>query len=266
MSEGWKYYNHALIPECAPHEKVDIESLNNGAIWEKMGCALFARWISDFDCGYETQWWYTILDHPFDIDKIKAKHRYYIKQGLKNFKVVPIDFKKYTERILKILNTVRTEEYRLPTVNGISEPKGNELYLGAFESDTEELVGYAILTEHPEYVEFTSLKVLPEYEKHSINAAIIYSIIERYNDRLGEMYISNGSRTINHSTAFNDYLIRMFEFRKAYCKLHIRYRWWVRPAVKILYPARGWIESKKDKNHVLQLISGVLKMEEIVRS
>ena len=33
--EGWKYYNHALIPTCAPHETPNLEALQNPAIWSK---------------------------------------------------------------------------------------------------------------------------------------------------------------------------------------------------------------------------------------
>ena len=34
MSLGWKYYNHAMIPDCAPHENADMEPLKNGEIWK----------------------------------------------------------------------------------------------------------------------------------------------------------------------------------------------------------------------------------------
>jgi hypothetical protein len=34
--KGWKYYNHAAIPTCAPHEIVDIGPIKDNTIW-KMG-------------------------------------------------------------------------------------------------------------------------------------------------------------------------------------------------------------------------------------
>ena len=40
------------------------------------GVPLLARWTEDFDCGYETEWWYVIKDTPLDLSKLKKKRRY----------------------------------------------------------------------------------------------------------------------------------------------------------------------------------------------
>ena len=37
MTEGWKYYNHAVVPTCAPHEQQDTESLEKGLVWSNTG-------------------------------------------------------------------------------------------------------------------------------------------------------------------------------------------------------------------------------------
>lgn len=32
--KGWTYYNHALVPTCAPHEEPDLEKLSDaGDVW-----------------------------------------------------------------------------------------------------------------------------------------------------------------------------------------------------------------------------------------
>lgn len=42
MENGWRYYNHAMIPMCAPHECTEEAPLRNGAIWTMaMGGHLF---------------------------------------------------------------------------------------------------------------------------------------------------------------------------------------------------------------------------------
>jgi len=262
MGHGWKYYNHAMIPNCAPHESVDLEPIHNGTIWKEGHMPLLVRWTTNYDCDFETQWWYTVLDHPFSLEKIKAKHRYQIKQGIKNFRIQKIDFEKNRERILEILNTVKVKNYTQNETKSISKPTNGMIYIGAFDNDSNELVGYAVITEHETYVDFTTLKVLSEYEKKSINAAIIYHIVDMYNEKLGDIYISNGERTINHKTTFNDYLIRLFEFRKVYCKLHIKYRWWFGIIVKCLFPFRSIIKTKAETNQICQQVYGVLQMEE----
>ena len=264
---GWRYYNHAIIQavEIAPHKPVDITALNKREFWKtEKGYPFFAQYTTDWDCGRETGWWYIILDHPFDIERLKAKHRYQIKQGIKNFDVREIALNDYKDTLVRILNEVRIKKYGLSAVYGIaSEQIEGSVYLGAFDRESGKIVGYVVLIEHSEYINLSSLKVLPEYEKRSINAAIIYAVIKRYNDYLGTIYISNGSRAINHPTTFDDYLIRLFEFRKVYCRLHIRYRWWVKIVIYILYPFRKLIARYKDKHHFLQMLNGVLMMEEI---
>lgn len=44
MIKGWKYYNHALISTCAPHEVPDLSVIKDGSAWKKLGGAkLFWR-------------------------------------------------------------------------------------------------------------------------------------------------------------------------------------------------------------------------------
>lgn len=38
--EGWKYYNHAMIPAVPPHEAPDMRPIENGNIWKRGGGVL----------------------------------------------------------------------------------------------------------------------------------------------------------------------------------------------------------------------------------
>lgn len=40
--EGWRYYNHAMVPTTAPHETPDMRPIESGAIW-KGGVLLYWR-------------------------------------------------------------------------------------------------------------------------------------------------------------------------------------------------------------------------------
>ena len=33
MIEGWKYYNYAVVPTTAPHEKADISCIKSRTFW-----------------------------------------------------------------------------------------------------------------------------------------------------------------------------------------------------------------------------------------
>ena len=100
-TEQWKFYNGALIPTTAPHETVDTEMVFNNKLFKAKG-GYFARWTTDFDCGYETEWWYTIKDSSFDISLLKAKRRYEINKGIKNFDVKIIKAEDFKEEIYNV--------------------------------------------------------------------------------------------------------------------------------------------------------------------
>lgn len=272
--KNWIYYNHAMLPGSAPHEQADLEPLKTGSIWKNdKGKVLFARWTSEFDCGYETSWWYCIKDTLFDISNLKAKRRYEINKGRKNFDVQVIDPGIYIEDFYEVLREAFCAypmEYR-PSVE-ISEfvhsvenwKKNKRIIYGAFEKDSDKIGGFAVLIEHESYVQLSELKTMPILEKLGINAAIMAKICEDYNPRIEKgYYLSDGERSIFHETNFQDYLEKYFGFRKAYAKLNIKYRRGVGVIVAVLYPLRKSI--RKLKGGIFKKLYAVLLMEEIVR-
>lgn len=270
---GWRYYNHAMIPTCAPHEQADIASVEDGSIWlEKDDNKPFvARWTSNFDCGYETDWWYCIKDKPFDINAISSKKRYEINKGIKNFDVRVIDPGLYKNELYNIIVAAYItypKAYR-PTVNKADLFKSidnwNCITFGAFCRENDQLCGFAQCAEYDSYLAFSVCKTIPIYEKFAINAAIVNGIIEKYNYRLGhEFYIVDGERNISHVTQFQDYLEKYFGFRKAYCELHVVYRRGVRQVINLLFPFRK-ILCRVKKGKLVHQINSILLMEEIAR-
>lgn len=269
LIKDWKYYNHAIIPTTAPHKVPDIESIKDGSIWKEVwrGTPYFARWTTDFDCGYETQWWYCIKDTVFDISKLPSKRRYEINKGKKHFVIERIDPTLYVEEIIRIqeLAWAKYPKAYRPQINKektrADVVKWKQLFVfGAFGVDDKMLHAYALLDVHQDWADFTVLKAEPESEKLSINAAMVAGICEYFNDRLGSgFYISDGERNTVHETAFQDFLIKYFEFRKAYCKLNLAYRKPIGFLVKVLYPFRGII-SKMKSNSLLNKVNAILTM------
>lgn len=271
--ENWKYYNHAFIPTTAPNEPADIFEVKNGNIFATNRGGLLARWTEDFDCKYETNWWYVIKDSPFDITTIKAKRRYEINKGLKSFEIKKLDnVSEYADSIFEITSDayenypkayrprIEHDEY----VAGVAKWSGYDIY-GAFAKENNRLVAWARLKPNEQYSNFEILKAMRSYEKLGVNAALVYGILEDYNPRLvNGYYICDGARSISHETAFQDYLEKYFEFRKAYCKLRIEYAPKMRLAVKMLYPFRKIISHVKSKGFVHN-INSILQMEEIAR-
>lgn len=235
------------------------------------GIVLLARWTSDWDCNVETQWWYCIKDTPFDISKLKSKRRYEINKGKRNFatkRIHPVDYSSELLKITELAFEGWPEKYR-PKLDKQKflrdiENWNDAIVIGVFSIDDNKMSGYAKLYDHDTYCFFTEMRTDPACEHLAINAALINGILEYFDDKLKNGYvIIDGERSIRHESAFQNYLEKYFEFRKAYCRLNIRYRIGFGMVVKVLYPFRKYlnIDTKLGNN-----ISGIMKMEEIKRS
>ena len=272
--EGWRYYNYAAIPTTLPHEPINEAPLRDGGIWKVTGKAgkppMFVQWVEDFDCACETNWWYVIKDTPFDINALKAKRRYEINKGIKNFEVRVIDPVEYDEQVYRVTEAAFASypaKYRPALVHDrhIAEihgwaKEGVFLY-AAFDRETGDLSGYARLEQKGRYMEFAILRVVPGCEAKGVNAAIVNGFLEDQQAFLENGgYISDGTRNVRHETSFQDYLEKYFGFRKAYCKLHMRYKWWLNFAVMILYPFRKQL-AKISGPSMIHLVNSLLKME-----
>lgn len=236
------------------------------------GISLLARWTTDFDCGKETNWWYVIADKPFNLQSLKAKRRYEINKGLNNFevhKINPIDYAEDIYEVQIAAFAAYPEKYR-PTVDHDSFIENvlhwqEENVYGAFHKESGKLCGYSYITIKPSFINFDVLKTIPYYEKFGLNAALVYRLVDDYNELLSNGgFICDGERSINHETAFQDYLEKYFNFRKAYCTLNIAYNPKIKWLVKTLYLFRK-VLLKLDNINIIHLVNALLKMEDIVR-
>lgn len=265
---NWKYYNHAMIPTTAPHEEVDTQCMKDRSIWKENKNAFFARWTSDFDCGHETNWWYVIKEAPFEVDQLDSKVRKHIRQALKKVDVKKINYADYVEQICKVYNeTCASYENFLGGFMNFEEAKKTvtELdYWGAFIKGTDEMIAYMNCKRNEAYVETITSKFMPQYLNLRASDAIHYVICEYYLNECKYNYISSGTRNINHVTNIQDYKIKTFGFRKAYCHLHIEYKPLFKCCVKLLYPFRKMLW-RFDNIGIIHQVNSVLKMEEICR-
>lgn len=232
-----------------------------------------ARWTTEFDCGFETNWWYVIKDTPFDINALKAKRRYEINKGNKNFYVKEINPSEWVENIYDVAVAAYAtypESYR-PNVSHdqfITDVMNWDFYkvYGAFSVEDESLCGYACLNKKGMYINFAVMKSIPAKEKLGVNAALVYRLlVDNYQFLSTGGYICDGARSILHETAFQDYLEKYFDFRKAYCQLHIVYNPKYKLVVYIAYVFRN-IFKKFGSIPIVGKVNALLRMEEINRS
>ena len=268
---GWKYYNHALLRDCAPHEDTPI-IINNNVF--QGGAAILARWTSNWDCEQQTEWWYCIKDTPFEKEKLKSRHRYKINKAERNFYCIRItNIEKYINELFAVQKLAFSDypaSYRpknLSLVNLKKELVGsNKVVYAAFDRETNKLSGYAILTEHDTWIGLSAVKVDPKEEKKQINAALINEILVDNSEKLANgIYISDGERNINHITNFQNYLVKYFQFRFAYCHLNVLYRFPINILIKVIYPIKK-VFQPLDKISIIHKVNSIMKMEKIRRS
>lgn len=279
MNREWEYYNHALVPVTAPHIVPDTSWFKDRRKWKELADGkypLFARWVTDFDCQKETQWWCLVKDTPFDMMSLKSNRRSLITRGLKRVDVrliIPADYaaqmanvlikawKSYDESYKEGDDRKRlTEEFLQLT----EEKLGNSEYLGAFLKDTDTLIGYSIYEVYEDWIEYSVVKTDPEYLNTQVNAALAYYGLERYMKE-GIKYVLGGWRTLIHETNYQDYLMKNFGYRKAYCRLHIEYRLWMKAVISVLYPFRNLIKKGSGNKWIYQVWC-TLHQEEIHRT
>ena len=270
--EGWKYYNHAAIPTTAPHEPVNIKPINNGSIWQMGGgTPLLARWTTDWDCGFETNWWYCIRDGKFSLEELSPSSRKHIRQALKHNSVIRAKIEDSLYDDLYRVYSEATSHYELADniqekesfVSGlITREKYFDLFL-AYNLENE-LLAYMTVRPEDGWVEIETAKFGDKALKAQSSNALYYTLLDYYLNEKKVQYVSSGSRSINHQTGTQEYKERVFGYRKAYCHLHIKYRPSVALLVKLVYPFRHVLQ-KHDSNTRIHQLNSVLKMEEMVR-
>ena len=278
---GWKFYNHAAIPTTAPHEEPDLSPIKDGSIWHIGGKKpLLVRYTTNWDCGYDTGWWYVIKDTPFDISSLKTKRRYEITKAMRFFDVKEmINPTKYAEAFAYVQEQAFSAyplKYRpkfnkkafINSLNGWYEKikTGSIRVFAAFYKETSELVGYNYIIINNKNIDFAVQKTNPVFEKFNVNAALVNGVLEAFKDKLSVgCYICDGARSINHETHFQDYLEKYFGFRKAYCKLNLAFPPRYKFMIAILFQFRFFIEKLGSRIGIFHQIASILKMEEIVR-
>ncbi|MED4600755.1 hypothetical protein P9314_08560 [Paenibacillus validus] len=272
---GWKYYNHAIIASTPPHVNPDIKCVNDGSVWGfSKGVPLFVRWTTDFDCGYETEWWYCVKDDEMDINKLKKKRRYEITSGIKNFEVRVISPREFSEDLFSVyhnafqnyVNAGKGMSKEVFISECIKHDNDHRIeYYGAFDKEDGKLAGYALNHVFDDYVNFSIMKFAPKYLSKRVSAALVYTMLCDYLNTRKKKYVNDGERSIRHVTNFQEYLIKYFGFRRAYCKLHVQYRNIVKMGINLLYPWRSIIK-KFAVNSLINNVSALLELETIRRS
>ena len=100
-------------------------------------------------------------------------------------------------------------------------------------------------------VNYTHIKLHPEYLNRYSSYALTYRMNEYYLEQEGFEYVNDGFRSISHETKVQEFLIKKFGFEKAYTGLHIHYRFPLGHMLRIASPFRKVLTKAYPKANAL---------------
>ena len=269
----WKNYKGVLLPVTPPHRTISLSKKEQNELLKLSGAYLI-RWISEWDLPYKTNYWFIIKDSFGGFEEYSSKNRQHVRKGLRNFEVkkIDVDFlmqKRYTiykkayehYKFKKKDRNIKTIPSKAIFIDIYKKTISNGEYLGVFENVTNKFVAFSEITIRDDAVIFGSTKFDPDYLKKYSAYALIHTRNEYYLDNKKFKYVSGGTRSLLHETNYQDMLISVFKFRKAYCKLNLSFSPVLKAGIIILYPFRKIIY--RINNKLFKKISTVLKMYEI---
>lgn len=264
----WRNLSYGIAP-LSPPSRVTLGELCHRRLSLLSGI-LYVRWESDFDSLSESNWWHIINDDPSsaNISSFSSKVRNQIRRGNKRFMCRPVSREFIAEEGYSVYKAVSIAH--APTRNCLTNEEfilaicsmhESTEFWGVFSIETARMVGFS-----ENYIEdktcfYNTIWCKPAAMKDYCAYSLFYSMNKHYLLDRGFLYVSDGARSLSHSTNIQDFLISKFRFRKAYANLNVLYHPLLRYLLKLAYPLRKFFVCCG--HPAMQKVSSLLKMEEI---
>lgn len=246
MIEEYRLYKGAWIFEHDPHKERKLSKEDIQSLLSKGG--LMIRNAYDFDCGQETSFWYVIKDGFGGMEELSSKMRNQVKKCFKTMRVAqltPVELKENGYPVFveasnsyKVESVPPTQEEFNTRIDNAEE---NEFW-GCYDIETDKLVAFSMNAVTNDSCEYRTMKAIPAFQKQYAYYGLIYEMNRYYLEERGLKYVNDGGRSITNHSNIQPFLIEKFNFKKAYCHFDIYYKWWLRVAVRTLYPFRKLIK------------------------
>jgi hypothetical protein len=264
----WYPYQGACLPEASPHHPISLNSKEQ-KILLKLTKSYFLRWTTHFDTPTETPFWYIIKDSNPSLEELSANTRSKVRRGLKNCSVTRTDKKiiihEGYEVYIRAFNRYATFQQPLSKSefqNNITSLGNNWEFWSVRNSDNA-LIAYSQNHLQENTCNYSTIKFDPYFLSLYPAYALFFTMNMYYLDTLKLDYVHDGARSIVHRSNIHDFLCNKFNFRKAYCRLHLSYRWDIALLIRLLYPFRNIFSYFK--NSITTKLSIVLFQETIRR-
>ena len=246
-------YRNAWI--SAPHYDKHLTDSQCDELLKKGGWLV--RNTYDFDQQEHSGFWYIIKDSFGGMAEHTSNERRKIRKALNNF-----EYKKVDKHIIEncgleiITSAIDYYPVKDRTINkrifqGMLNCciVDNHEFWGAFDRASGRLIGFIIVRLFDDACFYDMVMVHPDYKHNATYPyyGFFYTLNEYYLGEKKFRYVTDGSRSITEHSNIQPFLEHVFKFRKAYCKLNLRYKWWFGIIVKTLYPFRNVIRNRSMK-------------------
>ena len=238
----WNQYQGALIPVLPPHIPMDVSEEECTELISKFK-PYFVRWTTQWDCDGETGFWYVIKDHREDFSEYSSKIRNTIRKGINLFeaRIISSEFLKEAgyEVYCRAFGRYQTSQKPMQKADFLFQIEqifdiGEWEFWGVFEKSSGNFAGYSMNWIYNQSCEYKTIKTDPAYLKDSSNYLLIHEMNKHYLNDRQFLYVNDGSRSLLHESNIQGFLESKFNFRKAYCQLHIQYHPLLSLGVKLL--------------------------------
>ena len=261
----YRYYKGAWIfleenKETLLSKKESKELLKKGGF--------FVRNIYNFDCEEETSFWFVIKDNIEDITELPFSARRNIRRALRFYNIKKISLKEFSEIAFPIITSAQ-QSYKIKChvfkrnefdemIRNYEKESDKEFWV-VERKDNGEAVAVSINRIKSDSCEYDDLKCKPEAlnDRTYPYYGLIFTMNKHYLEEKKMKYVNDGSRSVSEHSNIQEFLMHNFGFRKAYCKLHIFYKWWIFVVIKVLFPFRKFVTFRK--------LRSILRLEEYSR-
>lgn len=256
--QDYKSYQRGVIFAGAPHCE---KKLTNDECQQllKHYNGWFVRNLYDFDCKEETSFWFVINDKALKIADLPSKTRNQVRRALKTLDIrivspeVMLDenseaynvyyqsFSRYKDKVSKPVNKEKWSQW-------IKRNIGNNVeYWAAYNIETGKMIAYVDVLIQNGVAKYTAMKAIPAYlNKNYPFYGLLFIMQEYYVEKQRMKYVTDGACSVTEHSNIQSFLDK-FCFRRAYCRIQVKYVWWMKILISFLYPIRNIIPNKKIK-------------------
>lgn len=250
MINDFYLYRHAWI--SAPHFNRQLSDAECDELLKHGGWMV--RNTYDFDQKEESDFWYIIKDSFGGMDELSPSVRRSIRKSLKSFNYRLIEKKLIEEQGYSIMKKA-FDNYAVQEITMNKQvfldfldhwDENSHEFWGIFTKNDDKFVGFSVVRVYDNVCFYDRLVIDPTYKK-KFSYGFYYKRNEYYFVEKGYKFVTDGTRSITEHSNIQTFLVQKFKYRKAYCKLKIRYKWWFGAIVRVLLPFRKLIRNRNVK-------------------